>query len=125
MELYAGKEYFRATKDLQKALVCASSSLYERIRAYESKNISFENIYNDDKVKYDKHGQFYTYKAHKQIMQIRLLYAYLVVDGVSVIIIADFTVKKKNNKEYIKAFDSMNQVDPAFVYANSRCVCSC
>lgn len=125
MKVYVGKEYFRSTKDLQKAIVGASSSLYERIRTYESQNISFENIYNDDKVKYDKHGQFYTYKAHKQNMQIRLLYAYIIVDGVPVIVIADFTVKKKNNKEYIRSFDAMNRVDPAVVYANSKCVFSC
>lgn len=125
MELYVGKEYFRASKELQKALVDASTVLYERIRAYESQNITFEKIYNDDKVKYDKHGQFYTYKTRKQNLQIRLLYAYIIVDGVSVIIIADFTVKKKNNKEYIKSFDAMNQTDPISVYAGSKCVYSC
>ena len=122
MELYAGREYNRASKDLQKALISASTSLYERIQSYEAQNISFENIYNDDKVKYDKHGQFYTYKSKKQNLQIRMLYAYIFVNGTAVIIIADFTVKKKNNKDYIKGFDSMNSVDPMSVYFCSQCV---
>ncbi len=125
MELYAGKSYLRASKDLQKALVGASTSLYERIQSYENQNIPFDNIYNDDKVKYDKHGRFYTYKAHKQNMQIRMLYAYIVMDGTAVIIIADFAVKKKNNKEYIKSFDSVNSIDPITIYNASTCVYSC
>ena len=125
MELYVGKDYFRASKEMQKALIGASTTLYDRIRAYEAQSISFEKIYNDDKVKYDKHGQFYTYKTRKQNLQIRLLYAYLILDGVAVIIIADFTVKKKNNKDYIKEFDAMNQTDPVSLYANSKCVYSC
>ena len=124
MKLYAGKKYLRSTKVLQKALVCASSSLYERIRSYEAQNISFENIYNDDKLKYDKHGRFYTYKAHKQNMQIRMLYTYIVIDGMAVIIIADFAVKKKNNKKYIKSFDSVNTIDPMTIYHASTCVYS-
>lgn len=125
MELYAGREYNRASKDLQKALISASASLYERIKAYEAQNISFENIYNDDKVKYDKHGQFYTYKAKKQNLQIRMLYAYIFINGTAVIIIADFTVKKKNNKDYIKEFDSMNTADPVSLYPGYQCVYSC
>lgn len=125
MELCAGREYNRASKDLQKALISVSTSLYERIQSYEAQNISFENIYNDDKVKYDKHGQFYTYKAKKQNLQIRILYAYIFVNGVAVIIIADFIVKKKNNKDYIKEFESMNDVNPASIYPRYQCVYSC
>lgn len=123
MELYAGKNYFRESKELQRAIVSASQTLYERIHSYESQNISFSKIYNDDKVKYDKHGEFYTYKTQKQNMQIRILYAYVMIDAVAVILIADFAVKKKNNKDYIKRFDAMNHVDPLSVYANSQRVC--
>lgn len=124
MELYANKNYFRESKDLQKAIVSASTALYDRIHSYESQNIDFSRIYNDDKVKYDKHGEFYTYKTQKQNMQIRILYAYVVIDTVAVIIIADFVVKKKNNKDYIKKFDAMNHIDPMSVFAGSKRICS-
>lgn len=102
MELYATKNYFRESRELQKAIISPSKDLYNRIHAYENQNVDFSKIYNDDKIKYDKHGEFYTYKTQKQNMQIRILYAYVFIDAVAVIIIADFIVKKKNNKEYIK-----------------------
>lgn len=124
MELYACKNYFRESKELQRAIVSASQTLYDRIRSYEKQNVEFSRIYNDDKVKYDKHGDFYTYKTQKQNMQIRILYAYVLIDAVAVIIIADFAVKKKNNKDYIKRFDAMNNTNPMDVYANSKCVYS-
>ena len=94
MEIYANKNYFRESKELQKAIISASKDLYNRIRSYENQNVEFLNIYNDDKIKYDKHGKFYTFKTQKQNMQIRILYAYVFIDAVAVIIIADFIVNE-------------------------------
>lgn len=89
------KGYFKESKEVQKAIVSGVEILYGRIQNYEEQNIGFERIFNDDKVKYDKHGQFYTFKFQKSNMQLRVLYSYLIVDCVPVLVIADFFVKKE------------------------------
>ena len=86
---------------------------------YEAQNISFEKIYNDDIVKYDKHGKFYTYKSQKLNVQLRILYSYLIINDTPIILIADFYVKKKNKKDYIKKFDYINTVDPNEIISNA------
>ena len=63
MKIYVGcKEYFKESKEVQKAIISGVMMLYGRIQNYEEQNIEFNRIFNDDKVKYDKHGQFYTFK---------------------------------------------------------------
>ena len=101
---------------MQKAVIYGVEALYGRICSYEQKGIEFDRIFNDDKVKYDKHGQFYTFKFQKSNMQLRILYAYIIVDCVPVIIVADFFVKKKDSKRYIRRFDSANALPPAELY---------
>lgn len=118
------KGYFKESKEVQKAIVSGVEILYGRIQNYEEQNIGFERIFNDDKVKYDKHGQFYTFKFQKSNMQVRVLYSYLIVDCVPVLVIADFFVKKRNSKDYIDKFDSLSKVNPLDLYAKSKVVYS-
>lgn len=118
------KDYFKESKEVQKAIVSGVETLYGRIQNYEEQNIDFNRIFNDDKVKYDKHGQFYTFKFQKSNMQLRVLYSYLIVDCVPVLVIADFFVKKRNSKDYIEKFDSVNKVNPLDLYAKSKVVYS-
>ena len=118
------KGYFKESKDVQKAIVSGVETLYGRIQNYENQNVEFNMIFNDDKVKYDKHGQFYTFKFQKSNMQLRLLYSYLIIDCMPVIVIADFFVKKRNSKDYIDKFDSLNKVNPLDLYSNSKVVYS-
>ena len=118
------KEYFKESKEVQKAIVNGIETLYSRIQNYEEQNIEFNRIFNDDKIKYDKHGQFYTFKFQKSNMQLRILYAYIVIDNVPIIIVADFFVKKRNSKNYIYRFDSVNKVNPLDLYNKSKIVYS-
>jgi len=119
------KDYFKESHEVQNAITAAVSSLYDRITMYESQNITFGRIFNDDRVKYDKHGDFYTFKYQKSNLQLRILYAYILINETPVIIVADFVVKKKNNKNYIKQFESAKTWDPYAVYGCSQCVMSC
>lgn len=113
------KDFFKESHQVQSALIAAVNALYERINQYEQQNIPFDRIFNDDKVKYDKHGNFYTFKFQKCNIQLRILYSYLIIDGIPVIIIVDFYIKKKNNKVYIKRFENATNLDPMNVYRDS------
>lgn len=120
MDVYVcNKDYFKESKEVQTAILKSMQDLYKRINMYESQNITFEKIYNDDNVKYDKHGKFYTYKSQKSNVQLRILYSYLIINDVEVILIADFYIKKKNKKDYIRKFDYINTVDPYEVINNA------
>ncbi len=118
------KEYFKKSKEVQKAIISGVQNLYNRINLYESQNVEFARIFNDDKVKYDKHGQFYTFKFQKTNMQIRVLYSYIIVNFVPVIVIVDFFIKKRNTKEYISKFDLANNMNPQKVYEQSKVIYS-
>ena len=117
------KHYFKDSSEVKNAINCAADNLYSRISTYERQNISFARIFNDDKVKYDKHGDFFTFKCKKDNMQLRILYSYIIVDCTPVILIADYIVKKKNDKAYIKRFDAANEWNPEWIYKNSIRVC--
>lgn len=113
MDIYVcNKDYFKESKEVQTAILKSMQDLYKRISTYESQNIAFEKIYNDDNVKYDKHGKFYTYKSQKSNVQLRILYSYLIINDIPIILVADFYIKKKNKKDYIRKFDYINTIDP-------------
>lgn len=120
----SNKEYFKESKEVQKAIISGVESLYGRIRSYEKQNIEFDRIFNDDKVKYDKHGQFYTFKFQKSNMQLRVLYSYMIIDGCPVVIVADFFIKKRDKKDYIVRFDSVNKINPMELYSSDRVIYS-
>ncbi|MGN1419172.1 MAG: hypothetical protein ACI4W6_07570 [Acutalibacteraceae bacterium] len=117
-----GKNFFKESKEVQNAVINGAQDLYERIYLYEQQNIRFCRIFNDDKVKYDKHGQFYTFKFQKSNFQLRILYAYIFADGIPTIVIADYFIKKKDRKDYIGKFDSINNEDPMAIYQKSKTV---
>ena len=119
------KDYFKESPEVQSAINSAVGNLYERICLYENQQVPFCKIFNDDRVKYDKHGDFYTFKYQKSNLQLRILYAYIIIGKTPVIIVADFVVKKKNNKNYIKQFEIAKKWDPYSVYEASKCIMSC
>ena len=51
------KDYNKESKEVRNAIINAVNVLYDRIKMYENQGIAFNRIFNDDKVKYDKHGQ--------------------------------------------------------------------
>ena len=116
------KDYFKESVEVRNAIISGVNALYARICSYEQQNISFDRIFNDDKVKYDKHGQFYTFKFQKSNMQLRILYAYLIIDGVPVVLVADFFVKKRNTKDYIGRFEAVCDKSPEELYGCSRVI---
>ena len=118
------KDFFKEKSEIQKAILQASKCLHAKIKNYEQQNISFSKIFNDDSVKYDKHGQFFTFKYRIATMQLRILYTYLQIDEHDVILIADYVIKKKNNKNYISRFDAINTLNPMAAYERSYYVAS-
>lgn len=123
MKLYVHKKSFnKEVKEVKEAILYSIGVLYERIRKYEKQGIPFERIFNDEKVKYDKHGEFFTFKCKKSNMQLRILYTYFVYDKEPVFLIADYFVKKKNKKDYIKKFDYVNKWEPISVLKSSFCI---
>lgn len=113
MKLYiCKKDYIKESREVKEAIRSSIDMLYERIRMYENQGVSFNRIFNDDKVKYDKHGKFFTFKNQKSNMQLRILYSYFIDDNEAVFLIADYFIKKKNKKDYIKRFDVVNKWEP-------------
>ena len=111
MKIYVSKkDFFKESKEVQRAVADAIEDLYKRILSYKMKKIDFEKIFNDEKVKYDKHGDFYTFKTQKCNMQLRVLYTFFYgLDGTPTFLVADYAIKKKNNKKYITQFEWVAQ----------------
>lgn len=121
MKVYVScKDFFKDSKEVQDAIIDGVENLYTRIQNYEKQNIEFNRIFNDDKIKYDKHGQFYTFKFKKSNIQLRILYSYIIIDFKPVIVVADYFVKKRTSKEYIDRFDAMNNVEPMSLYNKAK-----
>ena len=113
MKLYiCKKDYNKEPKEVKEAICSSVEMLYERIKMYENQGVIFNRIFNDDKVKYDKHGKFFTFKNQKSNMQLRILYSYFLDNNEAVFLIADYFIKKKNKKDYIKKFDVANNWEP-------------
>ena len=111
MKIYVhSKRFFRESKETQKTILDAMHALYDRIHDYEKVGTAFEQIFNDDKVKYDQQGQFFVYKSARGNLQLRILYAYF---GDGVLLIEDQFIKKKNNKEYLRQFEYAKALDAA------------
>lgn len=121
MKVYVScKDFFKDSKEVQDAIIDGVENLYPRIQNYEKQNIEFNRIFNDDKIKYDKHGQFYTFKFKKSNIQLRILYSYMIINFKPVIVIADYFVKKRTSKDYIDCFDAMNDVEPMSLYNKAK-----
>lgn len=110
------KKLNKQNRNLKNEVLRAAKRVGERIVEYSNEGISFENIYNDNVVKYDKHGCFFTYKHHgRNKSQIRLLYACLQDKDKTTIIVVDFFEKRdssrSNTKEHIKIFNCYNSIN--------------
>lgn len=117
----ATKKLRKEKRELRKAVLSSAYRLGQRIVNYQNTGIKFESIYNDDHVKYDKHGNFYTYKSHNSNKsQIRLLYLCKQSDNETVIIIVDYTEKRKTDKSYILKFDLFDRVNAAEYIRNAN-----
>lgn len=117
------KDFFKESVEVRKAIIDAMYDLYERIQLYQTQNIEFGKIYNDDKIKYDKHGdELFTYKCQKANVQLRILYGYKILHKEPVFLIADYAIKKKNNKKYIKNFDKFNRCTFEELSGTSLCI---
>lgn len=123
MEMYVyNTDYFKSSSELQNSIKNAVKNIFERISQYEQQGVAFDKVFNDDKLKYDQYGDFYTYKYSRNTLQLRVLYTYLIVNSVSVIVVVDFYVKKKNNKKYIKKFELIKDENPKLIYEKSNFV---
>lgn len=110
------RKFKKQNTDIKKEIISAAERLGSKIINYADSGISFVNIYNDPSVKYDKHGDCYTYKHHgRNKTQIRLLYACYQTEESTTIIIIDFFEKRRssqsNQKEHIVLFDSYNKIN--------------
>ena len=125
MDVYVyGKSFFKEQGDIKSAIRQSIDALYSRILTYESNNIPFDKIFNDDHIKYDKQGDFYTFKVQRGNLQLRILYSYLIIDARPVILMADYFIKKKNNKNYIRQFEFFKTSDPMALLENSKLIMS-
>ena len=113
MKIYViKKDYIKESKEVRNAIMNSMEVLFNRITEYEKQGVCFERIFNDDKIKYDKHGKFFTFKSQKSNIQLRILYSYMLIGQEPVFLIADYYVKKKKKKDYIKKFDIANNWEP-------------
>ena len=120
MKLYIiKKDYNKESNEVRKAIISSMEVLFDRIKEYEKQGICFDRIFNDDKIKYDKHGKFFTFKIQKSNMQLRILYSYFVYNNEPVFLIADYFVKKKKKKDYIRRFDFVNKWEPFELLSNA------
>lgn len=125
MKIYVhSKRFFKESKETQKTILDAMHALYDRIHDYEKVGTAFEQIFNDDKVKYDQQGQFFVYKSARSNLQLRILYAYFsaeTADGSeSILLIEDHFIKKKNNKEYLRQFEYARALEAAKCLEEAR-----
>lgn len=117
------KAFFKEAIEVKNAIISAIYDLYDRINLYQHQGVEFCKIFNDERVKYDKHGdELFTYKCQKSNIQIRILYCYKVVNNVPVFIVVDYVIKKKNNKQYIRSFDRYNECTFNDLIKSSLCV---
>ena len=120
MRIYVhSKRFFRESKETQKTILDAMHALYDRIHDYEKVGTAFEQIFNDEKVKYDQQGQFFVYKSARGNLQLRILYAYF---GDGVLLIEDQFIKKKNNKEYLRQFEYAKGLEASMCLEEAKLV---
>ena len=134
MKIYVhSKRFFKESKETQKTILDAMHALYDRIHDYEKVGTAFEQIFNDDKVKYDQQGEFFVYKSARSNLQLRILYAYFSAETLdeklgkvgiesseSILLIEDHFIKKKNNKEYLRQFEYAKALEAAKCLEESK-----
>lgn len=119
----------KENNELKRTIIKAAEELgYKIIQFYES-GVSFNNIYNAENIKYDKHGDcFFTYKAHgKNKTQLRLLYSCVQTDDTTYVIVVDYIEKRKTvnkgHKDHLEKFSKYDAINFAvFCRQNNICL---
>lgn len=94
----------KENSELKRAIIKASEELGAKIIQFYESGVCFNNIYNAENIKYDKHGDcFFTYKAHgKNKTQLRLLYSCVQTDDTTYIIVIDYIEKERQSIKVIR-----------------------
>ena len=119
----------KENSELKRAIIKASEELGAKIFQFYESGVCFNNIYNAENIKYDKHGDcFFTYKAHgMNKTQLRLLYSCVQTDDTTYKIVIDYIEKRKTvnkgHKDHIEKFSKYDSMDlNAFCQQNNICL---
>ncbi len=75
--LNACRKDINSNTEIRELIIKALDKLKNKILLYDSQGITFDKILNDESVKYDKHGDAYTFKFHgRDNAQLRRLLLY-------------------------------------------------
>lgn len=120
--LDACRKDIESSAEIHELILKALDKLKSRILQYEEQGITFDKILNDDNVKYDKHGDAYTFKFHgRDNAQLRLLYACVCKDDVMYLIVIDYHIKRRNEKKsYIVDFGYAKEINVSSLIGNSK-----
>lgn len=104
--IYIEPNLKKVTSEKRRFLEKAVNKLVSKILLYAKCGIKFENIFNDDSIKYDiLPNNFYTYKFQTTQFPLRLLYKVIRTEENNLIIeIHKAKFKQNNNKQYIREF---------------------
>ena len=95
------------TPNEKRCILKAFDKLKKMIATEESYGTRFENIYNNDAIKYDVYkGDFYAFKSKGcDNTQIRILYRFIRYDDLNYDIqMHKVYIKRRNTKEYLNVF---------------------
>lgn len=122
-------EIKKESKELQREIIKAATKLGNKIVQFYESGVCFNNIYNAENIKYDKHGDcFFTYKAHgRNKTQLRLLYSCVQTNDITYIIVVDYIEKRKNfckgHNDHIEKFSKYDSIDfNIFCRQNNICL---
>lgn len=104
--LDACRKNINSNTETRELILKALDKLKSKILLYDSQGITFDKILNDETVKYDKHGDVYTFKFHgRDNAQLRLLYSCVYSNDTIYLIVMDYHIKRRNEKKsYITDF---------------------
>ena len=110
------KKIKKESMDFQRNFIQSITELGRKIISkYEINGENFNNIFNDNSIKYDKHGNdFWVYKSHgKNNSQMRILYSCIQDSEYTYIFVIDYMEKRKGNmgrcvKDHIQKFSKYN-----------------
>ncbi|MDO5560020.1 MAG: hypothetical protein Q4F95_10540 [Oscillospiraceae bacterium] len=111
--LNACRKDIDSNTEIKELIIKSLDKLSNRILQYASQGITFDKILNDETVKYDKHGDTYTFKSHgRDNAQLRLLYSCVVTDDIMYLTVIDYHIKRRNEKKsYIVDFEYGKEID--------------
>ncbi len=98
--LNACRKDINSNTEIRELIIKALDKLKSKILQYDSQGITFDKILNDESVKYDKHGDAYTFKFHgRNNAQLRLLYSCVIKHSTLFLIVIDYHIKRRNEKK--------------------------